>query len=275
MIIEVLIVHSRQTMSGFLRLPRELRDLIYDYYFKIDGGYTHDFESNKLSRADGLPIDLSLIFVCRQLHSETQELPFNLNTIKFKTGFKEATRKEAAVYHHVSLAVLKKKNMVVKKLLQRFGTDGVMDEISLLYPHSKPFLADWRKDSKHYSWDPPLWDMRKPLSTSLDCIDSILGIISQNPGFLGQSYTGLFSILGIFNLIRTLIMQLFYWVFGGWVPKMVRDGKQALKLKGACLEPWLIPNNQELKRLKKLACMHLQEPSYSPNKHSFSAASHP
>ena len=32
------------TLPEILRLPRELRDLIYGHYVQIDGGYIHNFE---------------------------------------------------------------------------------------------------------------------------------------------------------------------------------------------------------------------------------------
>jgi len=32
------------TPPAILRLPRELRDLIYEHYVQVDGGYIHNFE---------------------------------------------------------------------------------------------------------------------------------------------------------------------------------------------------------------------------------------
>jgi len=32
------------TLPAILRLPRELRDLIYEHYVQVDGGYIHNFE---------------------------------------------------------------------------------------------------------------------------------------------------------------------------------------------------------------------------------------
>ena len=54
-------------LPALLRLPRELRDLIYEEYVRVDGGYVYNPETNKLAHADGSPIDLSLRLVCRQL----------------------------------------------------------------------------------------------------------------------------------------------------------------------------------------------------------------
>jgi len=52
-------------MSPLLRLPRELRNLIYDYYLHCDGGYIYDWETRKLLQADGSAVSYALAFTCR------------------------------------------------------------------------------------------------------------------------------------------------------------------------------------------------------------------
>ncbi|KAI8712078.1 hypothetical protein NCS52_01473100 [Fusarium sp. LHS14.1] len=55
-----------------LSLPRELRSLIYHFYFKLEGGYVFDREdpyNGKLAMADGQPINLSLMCYDDRLHS--------------------------------------------------------------------------------------------------------------------------------------------------------------------------------------------------------------
>lgn len=48
-------------MSRLLQLPREIRDLVYEHYFRGAGGFVYDFAANKLRRADGHPIELALV----------------------------------------------------------------------------------------------------------------------------------------------------------------------------------------------------------------------
>ncbi|EEU38857.1 uncharacterized protein NECHADRAFT_25596, partial [Fusarium vanettenii 77-13-4] len=45
--------------ANLLALPYEIREQIFQHYFKLDRGYFYDGESEKLVTADGQPIDLS------------------------------------------------------------------------------------------------------------------------------------------------------------------------------------------------------------------------
>jgi hypothetical protein len=92
-------------MPAFLQLPRELRDLIYDYYFQCEDGYIYNFETNRLTQADGQPIPISLTLICRQIQAEVQELALGMNTILFTTAFTEDTQHDAALYHTASKCV--------------------------------------------------------------------------------------------------------------------------------------------------------------------------
>jgi hypothetical protein len=63
-----------QLQSHLFRLPRELRDLIYDHYLFNETGLKHDFIKNKLTLADGEHIDQSLAYTCRMAAAELQGL---------------------------------------------------------------------------------------------------------------------------------------------------------------------------------------------------------
>ena len=89
-------------MAHLLRLPRELRDLIYEYYFDGEGGFKYDFVTNKLRWADGLSIDLSLVLACRQIAAETHGLALRTNTLRFKTFYSDHTQEHASVLHVVN-----------------------------------------------------------------------------------------------------------------------------------------------------------------------------
>ena len=84
----------------FLNLPRELRGLVYEHYFRADGGYIHHFRSNKLTRADGGRINLDLFYVCRQINAEMSSdcMPFCVNKITFRTYWSEDTHDRYVLY---------------------------------------------------------------------------------------------------------------------------------------------------------------------------------
>lgn len=83
--------HGSQHSAGFeVSLPPpELRNQIYKLTLNVNdrGGYTFDLAKGKLRVADnGQPINLSLMYTCRQIASETAGLPLRLNTITFSTS---------------------------------------------------------------------------------------------------------------------------------------------------------------------------------------------
>ncbi|KAF4439737.1 C6 transcription factor [Fusarium albosuccineum] len=72
---------------NFLGLPYELRHQVYGHYFALDDGYVLNFDSGKLATANNEPLDLSLMYTCRIIATETKYLPLGLNTISFSTGY--------------------------------------------------------------------------------------------------------------------------------------------------------------------------------------------
>ncbi|KAF5636148.1 C6 transcription factor [Fusarium sp. NRRL 52700] len=68
-------------------LPYEVRDKIFKEYFRVEGGYVFNRESEKLTTADGQPIDFSLMYTCHSIANNTQHLPFAFNNISFSTFF--------------------------------------------------------------------------------------------------------------------------------------------------------------------------------------------
>ena len=54
-----------QPQSRLFTLPRELRDMIYEYYLSTENGYSYCYETGKLTERDGLPIDIALTYTCK------------------------------------------------------------------------------------------------------------------------------------------------------------------------------------------------------------------
>jgi hypothetical protein len=65
------------------RLPRELRDTIYDYCTGENGGYFFDSREGKLRTLSGDKIDLSLMYTCKGIAAEIRDVLFRDNTIHF------------------------------------------------------------------------------------------------------------------------------------------------------------------------------------------------
>jgi hypothetical protein len=241
----------------FLRLPRELRDLVYEHYFRADGGFTYDFAANQLKQANGLPIPLSLTLVCRQIQNEVQGLALGLNTIAFTTSFTETTREYAGCYYGYLRVVARRKLVLVKALAPQLLTVEMAREAATQYPQFEPMINIWLSnawlsgsrihsifESLGESWGetPSIWR---------DFIDFVLSLISKDSRFVEQSHTA-------------------------WRSWDSYDGEQVLELVNTCTQPWNIPDAKELEVMSKLANVSGEHQStfYSPTtKYAYSAAS--
>ncbi|KAF5675545.1 hypothetical protein FHETE_2542 [Fusarium heterosporum] len=103
--------------ASFLGIPQELRDQIYHHYFKVEGGYTHDGAIDKIVRADGNSIDISLRYVCRSIAWETRNCALSLNSITFSPVCRDDWRSQALRLTHI----LKFQSILRVEMLFRLG----------------------------------------------------------------------------------------------------------------------------------------------------------
>jgi hypothetical protein len=125
------------TMSSLLLLlPRELRDLIYDFYVRSPGGYIHNFESNKLLRADGRGIQMSLAFACRQIASKMAGLALatGTNAITFLTYCSKSTRQQARRFHSRFMWKRSGQSLLLKSLAPKLLTLSIAQAAATQYP---------------------------------------------------------------------------------------------------------------------------------------------
>ncbi|CEI38511.1 hypothetical protein FVEN_g12539 [Fusarium venenatum] len=83
-------------------LPLEIRQQIFREYFKVQGGYVYNSQSDKLRNADDTLIDLSLICTCRSIANDCKHLPLAVNTIHFSTLYREDWRSLAGCFNLVA-----------------------------------------------------------------------------------------------------------------------------------------------------------------------------
>ncbi|KAF2649693.1 hypothetical protein K491DRAFT_762222 [Lophiostoma macrostomum CBS 122681] len=86
------------SQSRFLGLPRELRDIIYQYYVLEDGGYIFNPDSRKLEAPGNRPISMALMFTCRNVAAEMRGVALKTNTINFFTWNSDSTRTDAHLF---------------------------------------------------------------------------------------------------------------------------------------------------------------------------------
>ncbi|KAJ3540952.1 hypothetical protein NM208_g4830 [Fusarium decemcellulare] len=120
-------------------LPFEIRDQIFRSYFTVDGGYVFNGDSEKLSMADGNPIDFSLMYTCRLIADDTKGMPLSVNTIHFSTVHRSDWNGVAGCFNYVSTFYrLLERDMVSR--LARFLTPDMYSHLALKFPSFMPQL---------------------------------------------------------------------------------------------------------------------------------------
>jgi hypothetical protein len=74
-----------QTQSLFFTLPRELRDMVYDYYVSEKDGYHLRYETGKLNLANGSHINFDFAYTCKRIENEMTGLFLHLNSVNIST----------------------------------------------------------------------------------------------------------------------------------------------------------------------------------------------
>ncbi|KAI4118026.1 MAG: hypothetical protein LQ345_001826 [Seirophora villosa] len=134
--------------SGFLSLPHELRDMIYQYYVFEPDGYHFDLASGKLRASGNRPINLALMYTCTLVAAEMHHLALQSNVLNFSTSITPSAieRKKAAHFDIIfariesgradALASLK-----LDSTFHRYKTPDVDAKVALAYPQFESLLC--------------------------------------------------------------------------------------------------------------------------------------
>ncbi|KAF4966845.1 hypothetical protein FSARC_5524 [Fusarium sarcochroum] len=159
----------------FLTLPYELHHHIYKDYFILNDGYAFQPGSGKLATTDGQPLDLSLMYTCSFIASETKDLPLILNNISFSTVYHPEWSAWAGRFDYLLNAQIEQQNCLVDHLA-RFIAPEIMSKIAAEYPWFVPQLEFVLRD-RGYSRNWPLhrvyvssrtWPLSKTLTANPD-----------------------------------------------------------------------------------------------------------
>jgi hypothetical protein len=234
-----------------LRLPRELRDQIYHYYLFSENGYAYNFEANKLVESNGMPIDLSLVFTCRQIAYEMDGLALRTHKITFSTFCSETTSKEAGLFHDVIAVKEEVQFRSLKYLVYMLLTPEMAQTAKEQYPMFAAIIDIWMED-KEPRWS--LWRLPskcgEPWSLFIDFVRFTFKLLSKHPDFLkkAKAQPGLFT-----NLVQFIKERLpgYQPVFDGEEKfRAVFCASQAynatLDFTDDSINPWDILDNQKL-----------------------------
>lgn len=119
--------------TNLTTLPFELQAQIFRHYFKADGGYVFNGDSEKLTTANGNPIDLALMSTCRSIAKHTKDMPLSINTVHFSTVYRRDWMPFAGCFNFVSTFYrLLEEDML--RCLARFMTPEMYSQLALKFP---------------------------------------------------------------------------------------------------------------------------------------------
>ena len=126
---------------GFLNLPRELRDAIYEYYVAHPDGYRYNLETGKLQISDGSTIETSFMYTCKQIAAEMKGLALRYNTITFIATLKRNPNTVMrATRFHTIMKTIHERRLSLLNLCRFLITLEMKSNIELSFPHSDSFL---------------------------------------------------------------------------------------------------------------------------------------
>ncbi|CAJ0544487.1 Ff.00g036410.m01.CDS01 [Fusarium sp. VM40] len=196
-----------------LNLPLELRLQIFHAYFKVEGGYVYDTESDSLKTVDNRPIELSLMSTCRSIANETRHLPLSINNIRFSTLYREEWRSLAGCFNMVkSYSRILLSDFVLH--IAHLMTADMLAQLALQYPkfesrlrlnmvQHQDYIAEvdefkdlYRSGERVSSAEPGgenhAYNMRLTLCPS---IDNILGMYVHEGTLESREYSSAFAAL--------------------------------------------------------------------------------
>lgn len=146
----------------FLRLPAEVRLIIYRHYVVLQGGrYFYNFAHNKLTAANNEPIDLSLMYTCKLIAAEMRGVALGTNTIYFSC----VSSRDRGTWFGLPIAweqcmdTLWALEHTIFSFIEPYITQSMRDELARAFPQLMPALDDLASDSVWARWQGLIaWD---------------------------------------------------------------------------------------------------------------------
>ncbi|KAF9695721.1 hypothetical protein EKO04_006355 [Ascochyta lentis] len=184
-----------QSACYIFRLPREIRDWIYDQYVQVHGGYIYDPNFGKLTRADdGGKIELRIMRTCRRIWKEMEPLPMQRNKITFRSSSTSESSSRAGVLHATLHRMERAQWYKLCMIGSEFLTDDVRAKIGNEFPQFRPVVDGLKalgdQDIEHQivfnensknSWG-------KAPSIYRDFLQRLFNIVSQHPDWATRSH---------------------------------------------------------------------------------------
>ena len=248
---------------GFLSLPCELRNIIYDYDTFVSDGYHYDYDSGKLRTSSQQPVYLALMRTCKLVAAEMQRLKLGSNVVNFSTISSETVRLKAAhfdlFYWQTRAVILDAFETLVEPRLHCYKTPDIDAKVVLRYPQFEPLLhlmhhtgggkplLETGSDSYHVSWG----EARSQFCEFQDYMIELLARDTDYVETLANFYEGIYQ----FRESTHYDMQ-------GLIKPMrpIPALRESIDINRATLcrsgllvepkpEPWAIPSDEEIVRM--------------------------
>ena len=215
---------------SFLNLPRELRNIIYNYYVQEESGYHYDYDSGKL-RASDQPINLALMYTCTTIAAEMHGLALKANMITFTTVYSESEHIKAGRFDQLLEMIESSKHSALCSTnnddLRNFKTPEIVAMLAQKFPNLQLILDGWDEEN-YYRWEFTTYSTElsyEARSVGREFVDEGIKLLSQDPDFV--------------EAVASLE--------GTELPDFVRS---PLFLRPTP-EPWVIPSDNEILEINK------------------------
>ena len=249
--------YADQQQSPLCRLPRELRDQIYEYYSYDEEGLEYDYAYKTLKYASGKELDLPR--TCKMVANEMKGIHLQVNTITFTPCCLEreedsfrGLRSLSARFEHLLHLV-----QWTKLLMLHYAVECVTDDMIAQVVEACPGMSGvfWAiiyslRDRPHPRIWGMLWTERLPrdefTASFCEAVQLCLNLISSDPRF------------------DDLVSQVFVPLdphpdryHRRYSPHFVEGSLQQILAWQP--DPWLIPTVEELSRMEQLLTPQSQE----------------
>ena len=232
-----------QQQSPLCRLPRELRDEIYDYYAYDEGGLAYDYPSKTLKYASGAELNLPL--TCKMVANEMKGTHLRLNTITFipcclerdEDAFR-GLRSLSARFEHLLHCARHTKLIMLHHAAECVTDDIIAQVIEACPGMSGVFRAVIRSLRSSRRWGMN-WTLKLPrdefTASFCEAVQLCLDLISSDLRFDDLASQAFNTSIGH---------------PGNYSPHFAKDSYQQILAWRP--DPWLIPTVDELSRIEQL-----------------------
>ena len=217
---------------GLFNLPRELRDLIYEFYVTQRDPLRYFPDDAKLRTQNGDSVDLNLTYVCKQASVELSGMMFRHNTIKFVASLNgNPTTVSRASRFHAMIHDVHQRRLELLNHCRPFITAEIIEDATKAFPYCTSLLQVLTSRRRSYTEGPSkAKDWGTVPSEHRDLITYLIQQIQNQPGFMG-----------------------FRRALGDFIkgPLFLKHAKHMNTLALPICESWKIPSDTELHRMEE------------------------